>query len=58
MILRDKFTKQKQFMEYKQLLNCASYLLREAKKNYFNDLAANKADISAMWRAFIKCHSL
>ena len=51
MLLRDKFRKQKKFVEYKQQRNCVNYLVREAKKNYFNDLADNKADMSSMWRA-------
>ena len=37
-------------MEYKQQRNRVNYLVREAKKKYFNDLAGNKADISSMWR--------
>ena len=38
-------------MEYKQQRNRVNYLVREAKKKYFNDFAGNKADISPMWRA-------
>ena len=38
-------------MEYKQQRNRVNYLVREAKKKYFNDLAGNKADMSSMWRA-------
>ena len=51
MLLRDKFRKQKKFEEYKQQCNPVNYLVREAKKKYFNDVAGNKADISPMWRA-------
>ena len=51
MLLRDKCRKQKKFVEYKQQRNRVNYLVREAKKKYFNDLAGNKADISSMWRA-------
>ena len=51
MLLRDKRRKQKKFVEYKQQRNRVNYLMREAKKEYFNDLAGNKADISSMWRA-------
>ena len=38
-------------MEYKPQRNRVNYLVSEAKKKYFNDLAGNKADISSMWRA-------
>ena len=51
MLLRDKCRKQKKFVEYKQQRNYVNYLVKEAKKKYFNDLAGNKADISCMWRA-------
>ena len=51
MLLRDKFRKQKKFVEYKPQRNRVNYLVSEAKKKYFNDLAGNKADISSMWRA-------
>ena len=51
MLLRDKCRKQKKFVEYKQQRNRVNYLVREAKKKCFNDLAGNKADISSMWRA-------
>ena len=51
MLLRDKFRKQKKFAEYKQQRHRVNYLVREAKKKYFNDLADNKADMSSMWRA-------
>ena len=47
-LLRDKCRKQRKFVEYKQQRNRVNYLVREAKKTYFNDLAGNKADISAM----------
>ena len=60
-LLRDKFRKQKKFVKYKQQRNRVNYLVREAKKKYFNDLAGNKADISSMWRTIntlIKGHSL
>ena len=60
MLLRDTFRKQKKFMEYKQQRSLFNYLVREAKKKYFNDLADNKADMSSMWRAintFIKGNS-
>ena len=60
MLLRDKCRKQKKFVEYKQQRNRVNYLVTEAKKKYFNDLAGNKADISSMWRAIntlIKGHS-
>ena len=50
-LLRDKFRKQKKFVKYKQQRNRVNYLVREAKKKYFNDLAGNKADMSSMWRA-------
>ena len=50
MLLRDNFRKQKKFVEYKQQRSLFNYLVREAKKKYFNDLAGNKADISSMWR--------
>ena len=50
MLLRDKCRKQKKFVEYKQQRNRVNYLVREAKKKYFNDLAGDKADISSMWR--------
>ena len=50
-LLRDKCRKQKNFVEYKQQRNRVNYLVKEAKKKYFNDLAGNKADISSMWRA-------
>ena len=49
-LLRDKCRKQKKFVEYKQQRNRVNYLVREAKKKYFNDLAGDKADISSMWR--------
>ena len=45
MLLRDKFRKQKKFVEYKQQRHRVNYLVREAKKKYFNDLADNKADV-------------
>ena len=48
MLLRDKCKKQKKFVEYKQQRNRVNYLVREASKKYFNDLAGNKADISSM----------
>ena len=32
-------------------MNLVNYLVREAKKNYFQDLAGNNLDISSMWRA-------
>ena len=48
MLLRDKCRKQKKFVEYKQQRNRVNYLVREAKKKYFNDLAGNKADINNM----------
>ena len=51
MLLRDKCRKQKKFVEYKQQRNHVNYLVRRAKKKYFNDLAGNKADISSIWRA-------
>ena len=51
MLLRDKCRKQKEFVEYKQQRNRVNYLVREAKKKYFNDLTGNEADISSMWRA-------
>ena len=51
MQLRDKFSKQPKFVEYKQRRNRVSYLLREAKNKYVDGLAGNKADISSMWRA-------
>ena len=38
------------FVEYKQKRNRVNYLVREAKKKYFQDLAGNKADISSMLR--------
>ena len=50
MLLRDKFRKQKKFVEYKQQRNRVNYLVREANKKYFNDLAG-EADVSSMWRA-------
>ena len=61
MLLRDKCRKQKKFVEYKQQRNRVNYLVREAKKKYFTDLAGNTADISSMWRAIntlTKGHSL
>ena len=61
MLLRDKIRKPNKFVEYKQQRNHVNYLVREAKKKYFNDLAGNKADISSMWRAtntLITGHSL
>ena len=45
MLLRDKCRKQKKFVEYKQQRNRVNYLVREAKKKYFNDFSGNKADI-------------
>ena len=51
MLLRDKCRKQKKFVEYKLQRNRVNYLVREAKKKIFNDLAGNKADISSMRRA-------
>ena len=45
MLPRDKFRKQKKFVEYKQRRNHVSYLVREAKKKYFSDLAGNNATI-------------
>ena len=44
MLLRNKCRKQKKFVEYKQQRNRVNYLVREAKKKYFNDLAGNKAE--------------
>ena len=32
-------------------MNLVNYLVREEKKNYFQDLAGNNLDISSMWRA-------
>jgi len=61
MLLRDKCRKQKKFVEYKQQRNRVNYLVREAKKKYFNDLAGNKAVILSMWRTIntlTKGHSL
>ena len=56
-LFRDKLRKQEMFVEYKQKRNRVNYLVREAKKKYFQDLAGNKADISSMLRViktFIK----
>ena len=61
MLLKDKCRKQKKFVEYKQQRNRVNYLVREAKKKYFNDLAGNKAVILSMWRTIntlTKGHSL
>ena len=51
LLLRDKHRKQKKFVENKQQRDRVNYLVRQAEKKYFDDLAGNKADISFMWRA-------
>ena len=61
MLLRDKCRTQKKFVEYKQQRNRVNYLVREAKKKYFNDLVGNKAVILPMWKTIntlTKGHSL
>ena len=45
MLPRDKLRKQKKVVEYKQQRNRVNYLVREAKKKYFSDLAGNNATI-------------
>ena len=49
-LFRDKLRKQKMFAEYKQKRNRVNFLVREAKKKYFQHLAGNEADISSMLR--------
>ena len=49
MLLKDKLTNQKKFVECKQQRNRVNYLVREAKKKYFQDLAGNKADTSSVY---------
>ena len=44
MLLRDKFRKQKKFVEYKQQRNRVSYLVREAKKKYLMTLQAIRVE--------------
>ena len=45
MLPRDKFRKQKKVVEYKQQRNRVNYLVREAKRKYFNDFEGNNANI-------------
>ena len=51
MALRDKLKKEKKFDEYKKQRNLVKYLVRAAKKSYFNKMIENNKDTASLWRA-------
>jgi hypothetical protein len=48
---RDACKKSKRFDEYKQLRNKVSGMVKEAKKQYFDDMLKNGNDTASLWRA-------
>jgi len=48
---RDTCKKAKRFDEYKQLRNKVSAMVKEAKKQYFDDMLKNGNDTVSLWRA-------
>ena len=48
---RDQLKKDKKFGEYKKQRNKVKYLVRSAKKAYFNKLIENNRDTATLWRA-------
>ena len=56
---RDKLKKEKCFPEYKKLRNKVKYLVRKARKEYFQKLIERDNNIASVWRAlnvFTKGH--
>ena len=52
MSLRDKFKKNKDYTKFKQQRTHVKFLVRQAKKNYFNTiLKSNTNNVSSIWKA-------